>query len=57
MQTEWLEGLLVVDVETEQLDGLDIVALGDRLGALDGRLDVVQEEGRARIHAELPCES
>jgi len=57
VQTEWLEGLLVVDVETEQLDGLDIVALGDRLGALDGRLDVVQEEGRARIHAELPCES
>jgi signal transduction histidine kinase len=57
VRTERIEDLLIVDVEAVRLDGLDVVGLGDRLGALEGRLDVVHENGRARIHVELPCGS
>jgi signal transduction histidine kinase len=50
-------GRLAIDVETQALDGLDVVGLQDRIGALDGRLEVETGDGRARIHAELPCGS
>ena len=39
-------------------DGLDLVALEDRLGALDGRLAVERRmDGYVTIRAELPCGS
>jgi signal transduction histidine kinase len=51
-------GLLTVDLETQDIDGLDVAALEDRIGALDGRLTVGPgRDGRVTIHAELPCES
>jgi signal transduction histidine kinase len=57
VRTERVDGLLVVDVEAERLDGLDVVGLQDRVGALDGRLEVTANNGRANVHAELPCGS
>ena len=52
------EGTLVVEVETDGDRGLDLVALEDRLGALDGRLGVEERgNGRVVIRAELPCAS
>jgi len=57
VHAEHLDGLLAVDVETAAVDGLELVALQDRIGALDGRLEVTSENGRARIHVELPCVS
>ena len=48
---------LVVDVEGAG-ERLDVVALRDRLGALDGSLAVERrEDGGVTIRAELPCES
>jgi len=50
---------LSVTVETA-LDGgrLDLRALEDRVGALDGTLRVEHgNDGRTTIRAELPCES
>jgi signal transduction histidine kinase len=57
VRAEHVDGLLAVDVETAAVEGLDLVALQDRIGALDGRLEVAHENGHARIHAELPCGS
>jgi hypothetical protein len=57
VRTEQLNGKLVVEVRTQSPDGLDVVALEDRVGALDGRL-VVSGNGRdgdVTIRAELPC--
>ena len=49
---------LLVDVETHDESGLDVIALQDRLGALDGRLAVERREnGYVTLRAELPCES
>jgi signal transduction histidine kinase len=49
---------LLVDVETHDDLGLDLVALEDRLGALDGRLTVVRRRnGDVTLRAVLPCES
>jgi hypothetical protein len=49
---------LLVDVETRDDLGLDLVALQDRVGALDGRLVVARgEDGHVTLRAELPCES
>ena len=49
---------LVVEVETRDSDALDLVALEDRVGALDGRLSVIREpNGGVTIRAELPCAS
>ena len=49
---------LLVDVETRYDLGLDLVALRDRVGALDGQLAVERDEdGIVTLHAELPCES
>jgi signal transduction histidine kinase len=52
------EGTLVVEVETDGDGALDVLALEDRLGALDGRLAVEHRgNGRVTIRAELPCAS
>jgi signal transduction histidine kinase len=49
---------LVVEVEADGVgDGLDLVGLEDRVGALEGRLAVEREGGRVTIRAELPCAS
>ena len=49
---------LLVEVVARGLDGVDVVALEDRVGALAGRLDVVRGEGgTVTIRAELPCGS
>jgi signal transduction histidine kinase len=51
------EALLVV-VEALDEGGLDLIALQDRLGALDGRLAIERrEDGYITLRAELPCES
>jgi hypothetical protein len=45
-----------VNVRTRSPDGLDVVALEDRVGALDGRLLVSRDGGdETTIRAELPC--
>jgi signal transduction histidine kinase len=48
---------LAVELEAPGFDGLDLVALEDRLGSLDGRLAVSNGDGRVTIRAELPCGS
>ena len=49
---------LLVDVETHDDLGLDVVSLQDRVGALDGRLAVERaDDGSVTLRAELPCES
>jgi signal transduction histidine kinase len=48
---------LEVEVEAPGFDGLDVVALEDRVGSLDGRLAVANGAGRVTIRAELPCGS
>jgi signal transduction histidine kinase len=49
---------LAVELESALVDGIDIVALEDRVGALDGRLVVAHDgNGHVRVHAELPCAS
>jgi signal transduction histidine kinase len=51
-------GTLVVEVESHDGDALDLTALEDRIGALDGRLLVVpRANGTVTIRAELPCAS
>jgi signal transduction histidine kinase len=53
------DGLLAVEVEASSIDGLDLVILEDRIGALDGRLAVTTDgpERGVTIRAELPCGS
>ena len=51
-------GRLELELEAAGVNGLDAVALEDRLGALDGRLQVAQAAGGATtIRVELPCGS
>jgi signal transduction histidine kinase len=51
-------GALLVDVETHDDLGLDLVALQDRLGALGGRLTIERGgDGNVTLRAVLPCES
>ena len=57
VRAERANGVLVVDVEAPSLDGLDLVALEDRVGALDGHVRVARVDGRITVHAELPCGS
>jgi signal transduction histidine kinase len=58
VRAEQVGATLVVEVEARDVDGLDLVALEDRVGALDGRLAVQpRESGGVTIRAELPCES
>jgi len=50
-------GALVIEVQTHG-DGLDLTALEDRVGSLDGRLTVVRGTGGViTMRAELPCAS
>jgi signal transduction histidine kinase len=52
------DGTLVVEVETGgELQPNATVALEDRLGALDGHLALLHDDGRVTIRAEIPCES
>jgi signal transduction histidine kinase len=57
VRAEHSDGKLVVEVRTRSHDGLDLVALEDRVGALDGRLVVSGDNGAdgLTIRAELPC--
>jgi len=49
---------LTLEVETHEPVELDVAALQDRLGALDGRLEIYRGGGgRVTIVAELPCVS
>jgi signal transduction histidine kinase len=58
VETKRSDGALLVEVETNDDLGLDLVALQDRVGALDGRLAVERrDDGCVTLHAELPCES
>jgi len=50
--------VLAVEVETDDDPALDLVALENRVGALDGRLRYIHGENRrVTIRAELPCGS
>jgi signal transduction histidine kinase len=51
------DGTLVVEVETPTGAEPDLVALRDRLGALEGSLTVDRRDGRERFRAEVPCAS
>ena len=52
------EDTLVVEVESPDSEALDLTALEDRIGALDGRLSVIPgANGGVTIRAELPCAS
>jgi signal transduction histidine kinase len=56
VRAERLNGKLVVDIRTHSPDGLDVIALEDRVGALDGLLVVSRDGGdETTIRAELPC--
>jgi len=51
-------GQLVVEIERDGDAPEDLVDLEDRVGALDGRLEILRGPGgRVRIRAEIPCES
>ena len=50
-------GRLVIDVASDSAPS-DLIDLEDRVGALDGRLEIVRGPGGSvRIRAEIPCES
>jgi signal transduction histidine kinase len=52
------DGRLVVEITREGDAPEDLIDLQDRVGALDGRLEVLHEPGgHVRIRAEVPCES
>jgi hypothetical protein len=48
------DGVLVVDVEADGELG-ELVELEDRIGALDGRLDVERMSSGVKVRAEIPC--
>ena len=57
VRVERTGGTLVVEVRTRGPAELDIVHLEDRVGALDGRIDVTGgPEEAVTIRAVLPCE-
>jgi len=49
------DGSLVVELEADAAPEEPLTDLEDRVGALDGTLEVVREGGRMRVRAELPC--
>jgi signal transduction histidine kinase len=52
------DGRLVVEIERDGDAPDDLIDLQDRVGALDGWLEVLhQPGGRVRIRAEVPCGS
>ena len=51
------DGLLVLELETDRTP-IELRELEDRLGALDGTLELAPATGGpARIRAEIPCAS
>jgi hypothetical protein len=52
-----LDTRLVVEVEADRGEPVDVVALEDRIGALDGLLETSSADGRVTMRAELPCGS
>jgi signal transduction histidine kinase len=51
-------GTLVVELEADGFDGIDVVGLEDRVGALGGSLRLEQTDGDGVVlRTELPCES
>jgi signal transduction histidine kinase len=59
VDSERTRDVLTVGVETDDLrDGLELVELEDRVGALDGRVTVHPgADGRVTVRVELPCAS
>jgi signal transduction histidine kinase len=58
VRTERRGTALAVELRAPALDGIDIVGLEDRIGALDGTLTVARAaDGHVHVHAELPCAS
>jgi hypothetical protein len=58
VEAEAREGGLVVEVAAQDAGELDLAGVDDRVGALDGRLEVVRGlQGGVTIRAEFPCES
>jgi signal transduction histidine kinase len=49
-------GQLVLEVDSDRLPE-DVDELEDRVGALNGTLDLEQADGHAKIRAEIPCAS
>jgi signal transduction histidine kinase len=57
VHAERRNGGFVIEVATQETAPLELVALEDRVGALDGRVTVERgEEGRVTIRGEFPCE-
>ena len=58
VRAERRNGVLVVEVDLRDGGGLDVEALEDRVGALDGRLAVAPDGDEGfTVRAELPCAS
>jgi signal transduction histidine kinase len=49
------DGSLIVELDAEGATDEPLTDLEDRVGALEGTLQVVREAGRTRVRAELPC--
>jgi signal transduction histidine kinase len=58
VRTARANGALVVELDAASVEGIDVVDLEDRVGALDGRLSVDRGlDGQVHVRAELPCGS
>jgi signal transduction histidine kinase len=58
VSTRLVDGRLVVEVDAEGPGPGGMIELEDRVGALDGAVSIsVLPNGRARLHAEIPCAS
>jgi signal transduction histidine kinase len=58
VQAEASDSALVVEVASQESALLDVTSVADRIGALDGRLDVARSQnGDVTITAEFPCAS
>jgi signal transduction histidine kinase len=56
VRAERSDDRLVIEVQADRAPG-SLVFLEDRVGALDGRLEVTPDGGRTTLRAELPCGS
>src|SRR5262249_29655769 len=58
VEAEARNGRLVVEVAAREAGELDLAGVDDRVGAVDGRLDIVRSrQGDVTIRAEFPCGS
>jgi signal transduction histidine kinase len=56
VSTRRVDGLLVVDIDTNGEALEELIDLQDRVGALDGRLEVADRSGGwTRVRVEIPC--